>query len=260
MAARSAQTTSGPDRQSVAKGKPRRKEPLSYFPLVIGNLLLVTTPNQIRAYNVETGKPAWGSDPIIYQDEDSSLERRVGVPGYGTPRYTMTAYGNKLYARLGNPVTSSQTEQAGFVHRISGLPGSGGRRQACLASRRPKTSGPMRVRRWPTVATCTLACAAATSVRRRMWPVSTPKPESSSGAALFPAPDAGSRHVRRGHQQPADAGRGRAVLQREPGSGGGLGRARRSHPLADLLPAGNQVGRNEQPGNALQPRSDSLRL
>ena len=74
------------------------KGPLSYFPLVVGKLLLVTTQNQIRAYNVDTGKPAWGSDPIIYQDEDSTLERRGAGPGFGTPPYTMTAYGNKLYA------------------------------------------------------------------------------------------------------------------------------------------------------------------
>jgi outer membrane protein assembly factor BamB len=87
------------------------RSPLSYFPLVVGNLLLLNTQTEILALDVQTGKPVWGPDPVIFRDETLGIDRGSIRNALGTPRFTMTAFGSRLYVRLGNPVTSSQSEQ-----------------------------------------------------------------------------------------------------------------------------------------------------
>lgn len=86
-------------------------EPLSYYPLVVGELLLLNNQYEIRAYNMRTGEAAWGQDPVIYRDEEFSAERIRSRTALGVPRFTLTAFGGKLFARMGNPVTGSQSEQ-----------------------------------------------------------------------------------------------------------------------------------------------------
>ncbi|HEY5315247.1 MAG TPA: tetratricopeptide repeat protein, partial [Pirellulales bacterium] len=86
-------------------------EPLSYYPLVVGELLLLNNQYEIRAYNIRTGEAAWGRDPVIYRDEEFSAERRPNRSTLGVPRFTMTAFGGKLFARMGNPASGSQNEQ-----------------------------------------------------------------------------------------------------------------------------------------------------
>lgn len=87
----------------VAEG---RDEPLSYFPVVAGNLLLVNTGRDIRAYNLQTGLAAWGTDPVIYRgSEQESDGFSIAQPALGTPRFTLTVSGHLLFARLGDPVT-----------------------------------------------------------------------------------------------------------------------------------------------------------
>ena len=54
--------------------------PFSYFPVVAGNLLFVATGDTIRAWNVESGKPAWtaaaGHEPgVIYREAQAPVER-----------------------------------------------------------------------------------------------------------------------------------------------------------------------------------------
>jgi outer membrane protein assembly factor BamB len=88
-----------------------RLRPLSYFPLVVGDVLLVNTQFEVRAYNLRTGAAAWGKDPVIYRDDEYSPERHANRPALGAPRFTMTALGGKLFVRMGNPITGSQNEQ-----------------------------------------------------------------------------------------------------------------------------------------------------
>ncbi|MEX0713075.1 MAG: PQQ-binding-like beta-propeller repeat protein [Pirellulales bacterium] len=81
---------------------------LSYHPLLVGDLVLVNNVRQILAFDARTGQPAWGDDPIIFRDEDVKLEPRRGVrQPIGAARFTMTAFNNRLFARMGNPVTNS---------------------------------------------------------------------------------------------------------------------------------------------------------
>ena len=94
---------------------PFQKEPLSYFPVVYDKIVLVNDWDSIRAWNILTGEPAWQSDrrdsTIIYPstaDEPSTIPDQTCV---GVPFYTMTIDGDRLYARMGSPVTNSSNRQ-----------------------------------------------------------------------------------------------------------------------------------------------------
>jgi outer membrane protein assembly factor BamB len=88
---------------------------LSYHPLVSGNLILFNNQNQIFAFDLKTGKPAWPSnDPQrpageIYSGDAGPTGRAMNR-GLGAPRFTMTVADNKLFARMGSPVTSRSLE------------------------------------------------------------------------------------------------------------------------------------------------------
>lgn len=90
-----------------------REQLLSYHPVVVGDMLLVNDPEQILAFDLRTGGPVWGDDHVIYPDVPRDARRLGGLldhrrsgAGIGAPRFTMTVRNQRLYARLGNPVTS----------------------------------------------------------------------------------------------------------------------------------------------------------
>lgn len=92
------------------------KSPLSYHPIVLGNLVLVNNLSEILAFDLATGKPAWGHDrSLIYADALDEDARQSYVPpgSLGLPRFTMTAYGGRLYARMGPAVTVRPQESRG---------------------------------------------------------------------------------------------------------------------------------------------------
>ncbi len=75
------QTETGYPSPRVAETK---NELLSYHPLVVGRLVLVNTMHEIRAYDLATGKPAWGDDPAIYKPRDPPRDVTVGAaPAWG---------------------------------------------------------------------------------------------------------------------------------------------------------------------------------
>lgn len=91
-------------------------EPLSYHPVVHNEVVLVNDANAIRAWNVLTGEPAWqseGRDPaVIYPSIPDETTAVVSErPCVGVPHYTMTIAGDRLYARMGSPVTCSSTSE-----------------------------------------------------------------------------------------------------------------------------------------------------
>ncbi|HEV2969905.1 MAG TPA: PQQ-binding-like beta-propeller repeat protein [Pirellulales bacterium] len=96
---------------------------LSYHPLVVGNLVLVNNVDKVFAFDLRTGEPAW---PVAAQQSPDAPAREPGeiycgtkvqelqqdlvgdenlFRALGVPRFTMTAAGDRLYARLGSPVT-----------------------------------------------------------------------------------------------------------------------------------------------------------
>ncbi|QGJ69651.1 Hypothetical protein PBC10988_13330 [Planctomycetales bacterium 10988] len=97
--------------QAIGEAKNRRA--CNYFPVVAGDLVFVyqRRPNESRnrylneilAFDLETGQPAWGrDDPVIYRDSDQTM---YSVPSFGVPRFTLTVHDQKLFARLRSPVT-----------------------------------------------------------------------------------------------------------------------------------------------------------
>lgn len=99
------------------------RQPLSYFPVLVGDLLLVhhrptlksdgqRCRDVILAINVNTGQPYWpvnepgrGADrhPAEIFATQSSLQ--FTHKSLGLPRYTLTVIGTKLLARIGEPST-----------------------------------------------------------------------------------------------------------------------------------------------------------
>src|SRR5690606_7861012 len=81
---------------------------LSYHPIVAGDLVLVAAQDKILGYDLETGKPAWGSsDGVIFKLNDAAVRSHVRHSQLGAPRFTLSVHENLLFARIGSPVTSS---------------------------------------------------------------------------------------------------------------------------------------------------------
>jgi outer membrane protein assembly factor BamB/tetratricopeptide (TPR) repeat protein len=83
--------------------------PLSYHPVLYGNLVLVNNQVEILAVDLATGKPAWGqSTAAIFRDQyDAPVHALYHPPdNLGVPRFTMTVADGRLYARMGPSFTS----------------------------------------------------------------------------------------------------------------------------------------------------------
>jgi outer membrane protein assembly factor BamB len=100
---------------------------LSVFPIVFGNLVLFNTTDKVFAFDLATGNPAWPAatrprtqngaavptrEPgEIYsgakstEDDLSALPESGSLQAFGAPRFTLTADANRVYARLGSPIT-----------------------------------------------------------------------------------------------------------------------------------------------------------
>ncbi|MCE9603984.1 MAG: PQQ-like beta-propeller repeat protein [Planctomycetia bacterium] len=91
-----------------------RRSALSYHPIVVGGKVFIGTPWQILGYDLPTGQPAWGTDYAVYRSENTTMDGGfTSRSTIGTPRFTLTAHRNRLFARMGNTVTSSSTENPG---------------------------------------------------------------------------------------------------------------------------------------------------
>jgi outer membrane protein assembly factor BamB len=84
------------------------RRPLSYHPIVVGDLVLVNHPGEILALNVHTGESPWGPGTSeIFRNRYGKQAPSLQFGGnLGVPRFTMTAFDGKLYARMGTPITS----------------------------------------------------------------------------------------------------------------------------------------------------------
>jgi outer membrane protein assembly factor BamB len=93
-----------PPRTAVPRDDANNANRLSWHPVVVDDLLLIGGPSTISAYDLRTGRAAWGQDAVIYRDPRQESPSRVR-PRLGTPRYTLTACDGRLYARMGDAVT-----------------------------------------------------------------------------------------------------------------------------------------------------------
>ncbi len=80
--------------------------PPAVHPLVVGDLVLAAAHNEVKAVRLASGKPAWGQRETIFRAEmpGPTLES-LPAATLGHPCYTMTADGNRLFARSGMPLS-----------------------------------------------------------------------------------------------------------------------------------------------------------
>ena len=85
---------------------------LSYHPIVADDRVLVCTGediHDIQAFDLQSGRPLWPHDPDAMQRDAAEnvwLRLLEGQRQYGVPRYTMTAYQGRLFAKLGPYATT----------------------------------------------------------------------------------------------------------------------------------------------------------
>lgn len=93
---------------------------LSYHPAVVGNLVLVNDSLEIKAVDARTGRPPWGeAGRTVYRDQLDGGGVPVAQPdvALGVPRFTMTVFEGRLYARMGSTVTNPPQADAGPLSR-----------------------------------------------------------------------------------------------------------------------------------------------
>jgi outer membrane protein assembly factor BamB len=99
-----------PDLYAPVHSLVSEREGLGFFPVVFKNFLFVTTSDQVLAWDLRTGKPAWGADRLqnaaIYSATPDVSAPPPSPVLVGAPRYTMTIDDGRLYARMGDPTTT----------------------------------------------------------------------------------------------------------------------------------------------------------
>lgn len=79
---------------------------LSYHPLVVGDWVCLATPSGVWVFDLATGQPAWGKNPVLVDTEGPNFASRRSLRAcLDPPRYTLSESGGKLFGRLGAPVT-----------------------------------------------------------------------------------------------------------------------------------------------------------
>lgn len=91
-------------------GPPRADRGLAYHPIVLGDQVVVADANRLSAYNLGD-RPISGAANAAGEAEvkvawDQALSRETSAPlarnmTAGTPRHTVTGYGDRIFARLG---------------------------------------------------------------------------------------------------------------------------------------------------------------
>ncbi len=95
------------------------REALTTFPVVHGDVLLASNSDQVWAWNLRTGKPAWPADQaakdnlqnaVIYPSVKASISNLPTAPFDAAPRYTLSVNAGRLFARLGDPTLHPREE------------------------------------------------------------------------------------------------------------------------------------------------------
>jgi hypothetical protein len=98
---------------AVAGVAENAQAPLSYHPVLVGDVVLINDQAEIRAIRASTGKRAWGkADGVIFRDPLDKPPEDLSNPAntLGTARFTMTVHEGKLFARMGRAITGRPRE------------------------------------------------------------------------------------------------------------------------------------------------------
>ncbi len=108
--------SSGQVPHTTTDGQRHRDRPLCCHPLVVDDLVLYNTSRKIQAVDLATGQPAITPDGVLYEQEDPPTDPTVVRPNTtrvvaGVSQYTMTEYDGRVYARIGDAVTSQTIDR-----------------------------------------------------------------------------------------------------------------------------------------------------
>ncbi len=97
---------------------------LAYHPIVVGEQVIVAEESRITAYNLNQ-RPSDGSSPLgvlawRYDHQGTFVSEASRGPVQALPRYTLTAFGDRIYARMGPPPTASLGGMGGGMGRMGG--------------------------------------------------------------------------------------------------------------------------------------------
>jgi len=128
---RSQVNTFGPRMGTPSQPKVSEDRLLAYHPILVGDQVIVGTQNKVLAFNLNERpgdenqgakpqsigvEPAWEAPP-----DPMAKVPRAQYPSTPIPRYTLTTQGDRIYARLGPPASSSQAQASGTPSRIIAL-------------------------------------------------------------------------------------------------------------------------------------------
>ncbi len=100
-----------------------KKSSLSYFPAVVNNTVYLADPDRIYAFDLLSGRAKWprAGDGTIKERADletaAIYQSATATPTHaadfrlGVPRFTVTVRENRLYARMGSPVTGGASKR-----------------------------------------------------------------------------------------------------------------------------------------------------
>lgn len=81
---------------------------LSHHPIVVGDQVFVAQQDRILGFQLQTGEPVWGApEGVVFRLPESPVRTQTRHSQLGAPRFTLSAHGNLLFARMGAAVTSS---------------------------------------------------------------------------------------------------------------------------------------------------------
>lgn len=92
----------------------RRGELLSYFPLKVGDAVILQTGTEVKdilAVDLQTGRDLWpGTETPGADDADRTDRLAAALPEVGVRRYTLSADGHVLFAKLGPQASGLRVE------------------------------------------------------------------------------------------------------------------------------------------------------
>lgn len=81
--------------------------PIGRYPIVDRGRVFVSDGLSVWGWNLAEGKPLWGADRgRLYPPLEPPAVQASDIPSTGSPQNTLTLAGQRLFARLGSPITS----------------------------------------------------------------------------------------------------------------------------------------------------------
>ncbi len=97
------------------------------FPVIADNTIFVTNGESIFAWDLLTGQPKWSEGTVAENDVNAaviySLADSIAPkwPIIGRPQNTLTIHGERLFARLGTPVTGRASQERNAASELVAL-------------------------------------------------------------------------------------------------------------------------------------------